>query len=524
MNKKFVLLLLIILLAACNVAGSESQIAVDGGGETAVTTSNEAESAETARPAGWSEATHSNDADPNYEVVFPEDEVLRLDITIDSENWAAMLADLTELLGEQGTGQGPGGGNAGDGNLAGLPADFQPPADGEFQPPDAGEFQPPERPAGGQGGPGGGQPGGFGGGVPGDFTSENPMWAEATITFEGNTWTHVGVRFKGNSSLSGAWSSGSLELPFKLDFDEFEDDYPEIDNQRFYGFKQLSLSNNTRDASFLRDTVTADILEDAGLASAKTSFVELYVDYGEGPVSFGLYTMIEVIDDTVVDRVFGSDDGNIYEADGTAVSLAEGTLASIPDSFQKENNEDEADWSDIEALYTVLHSDLRQSDPAAWQAELEAVFDVDTFLHWLAINTVIENWDTYGGAAHNYYLYNDLATGQLTWIPWDHNEALKSGGRSQMTLEMTAIGDNWPLIRYLLDNPDYYETYVNYVDETIHTVFEPEAMTARYEELAALIEPYAVADVGQAAFDQAIQELISHTNNRVAAAEAFLGQ
>ncbi|MBK8903243.1 MAG: CotH kinase family protein [Anaerolineaceae bacterium] len=330
------------------------------------------------------------------------------------------------------------------------------------------------------------------------------------------------MRFKGNSSLSSAWSSGSLELPFKLDFDEFEDDYPEIDNQRFYGFKQLSLSNNFRDESFLRDTVVADIMEDAGVPSAKTSFVELYVDYGEGPVSFGLYTMIEVIDDTAVERVFGSDDGNIYEADGTAVSLAEGTFASIADGFQKENNEDEADWSDIETLYTALHSDLRQSNPAAWQAQLEAVFDVDTFLHWLAINTVIENWDTYGGASHNYYLYNNPETGQLTWIPWDHNEALKSGGRSQMTLEMTAIGDEWPLIRYLLDNPDYYETYVNYVDDTSHTVFEPEAMTARYKELAALIEPYAVADVGQAAFEQAIQELITHTYNRVTAAEAFL--
>lgn len=489
--------------------------------ETAVTptpATQTDEAGDVARPAGWSAATHSNDAAPNYDVVFPEDEVLRLDITIDSENWAAMLANLTELLGEPGSGGGPGGGNFGNRPDQGAPPEgFEPPAGADAP----GDFQPP---AGGPGGGGGRPGGGFGGpgGVPGDFTSENPMWAEATITFEGNTWTHVGVRFKGNSSLSSAWSSGSLELPFKLDFDEFEDDYPEIDNQRFYGFKQLSLSNNTRDDSFLRDAVVADIMEEAGLASAKTAFVELYVDYGEGPVSFGLYTMIEVIDDTVVERVFGSNDGNIYEADGTAVSLAEGTLASIPDSFQKENNEDEADWSDIEALYAALHSDLRQSDPAAWQAALEAVFDVDTFLHWLAINTVIENWDTYGGASHNYYLYNDPATGQLTWIPWDHNEALKSGGRSQMTLAMTAIGDEWPLIRYLLDNPGYYQTYVNYVADTIYTVFAPEAMTARYEELAALIEPYAVADVGQAAFDQAIQELITHTQNRVAAAEAFL--
>ena len=81
------------------------------------------------------------------------------------------------------------------------------------------------------------------GGGGGDFTSENPMWVAATITFEGKTWTHVGVRYKGNSSLKSSWSQGTLKLPFKLDFDEFEDDFSEIDDQRFYGFKQLSLAN-----------------------------------------------------------------------------------------------------------------------------------------------------------------------------------------------------------------------------------------------------------------------------------------
>ena len=89
------------------------------------------------------------------------------------------------------------------------------------------------------------------------------------------------------------------ELPFKLDFDEYEDENPAIDNQRFYGFKQLSLSNNTNDATFMRDAVTSDILAEAGLTSAETAFYELFVDYGDGAVSFGLYTMIEVVDDTV---------------------------------------------------------------------------------------------------------------------------------------------------------------------------------------------------------------------------------
>jgi hypothetical protein len=50
--------------------------------------------------------------------------------------------------------------------------------------------------------PGGGQPG------VGDMTPVNPEWVEATVEFQGSTWSHVGVRYKGNSSLTSGWRSG----------------------------------------------------------------------------------------------------------------------------------------------------------------------------------------------------------------------------------------------------------------------------------------------------------------------------
>ena len=459
----------------------------------------------TVRLEGWREETHSKSADPNYEVVFPQDEVNTMTITIDPADWQAMLDDMTAAYGEFGTNsRGPqgGGGQVGPDNRLASPTGVGP---------------------GAPAGDGLGVPGQGGEGF-GDFTTENPIWVASDIEFEGDIWTDVGIRFKGNSSLMNAWSSGSLEMPFKLDFDEFEDENPAIDNQRFYGFKQLSLSNNLNDNTFMRDAVVSDIYEEVGIASAETAFYELIIDYGEGPVSFGLYTMIEVIDDTVVERVFGDDDGNIYEADGTAVSLAEGTFDGISTSFQKENNEDEADWSDIEALYTILHSDTRQADPAVWETDLEAVFDVDTFLQWLAINTVIENWDTYGAMTHNFYLYNNPETGLLTWIPWDHNEALTEGKRSSVTLSMENIGAEWPLISYLLADSEYYETYVNYVNETINTIFVADEMADTYQEIASLIEPYATEKVGATAFAQAVQALTDHTYARVAAAESFLAE
>ncbi len=85
-----------------------------------------------------------------------------------------MQADMVALFGGQVAeqiGASPGGGQPqrGERPQAGEGGDIQPPEG--FNPPANGE-----RPA---------MPGGGGGG---DMTSDNPMWVEATIEFEGNIW------------------------------------------------------------------------------------------------------------------------------------------------------------------------------------------------------------------------------------------------------------------------------------------------------------------------------------------------
>lgn len=515
------------------------------------------------RPAGWSEASHGSDAEPNYAVVFPQDKVNRITITIDPEQWEAMQADMTELYGEKGAG-GPGGmGGPMGGERPAAPPEgwtppegFEPPAEGEmpegFAPPEGFPqgFEPGRRPPGG--------PGGMGG----DFTTENPMWVEATVEFDGQTWTHVGVRYKGNSTLMSAWRSGSLKLPFKFDFDEWEDDYPEIKNQRFYGFKQLSLGNNAGDSTYMHDALAYDLLEEAGLPAAETAFYEVTLDYGEGPVSLGIYTVVEVIDDTVVEKVFGDDSGNLYEADGRAATLAAGVAAQIEESFQKENNED-GDWSDIEELHATLNSELRTTDPEAWMAEMEAIFDVDTFLEWLAVSAVMQHWDTYGGMNHNWYIYDNPETGQLTWISWDHDHTFEGGGgmggpmggfrpggpagqdeRAEQagqadpaaqerfmrrggpglggsSLDKADVGEEWPLIRYLLDQPEYSESYVSYMAAFMDEVFTPDELAAKVQAWGALLAPYAEA-AGDAQYAERIESLAGYFATRAGEVESFL--
>ena len=489
--------------------------------ENAAVEADEADD-EAARPDGWRDESHSNDVDPNYDIVFPQDRVNTLTISIDSADWQAMLDNMTELYGAPtGQARGGGGGNRPQGGAGGnivdrlpegceLPEGFVPGPEAVWP-----EGCQPEPRAGGQAG--GRGAGGAGGGGVNLGIEENPDYVAATIEFDGDVWTNVGVRFKGNSTLRNAWNSGSIELPFKLDFDEYEDEYPEIDNQRFYGFKQLSLSNPASDASYVRAAMAYNVMQDAGLVAPETAWYDLYVDYGEGPVSFGLYTFVEVIDDSVIETAFGDDDGNIYEGDGTGSSLAVGTFDQIPDSFQKENN-DEADYGDMEALYNALHAETRLTDSDQWREDLEAVFDVDTFLKWLALNSTIVNWDTYGQAAHNFYLYHNPENDLLTWIGWDYNESLQAGRRGTATLGMTEVTDAWPLIRYMLDQPTYYEQYRAYVAEVAAGAFAADKVEAQLSAWETMLTPF-VADA--AAFSSQIDTITTFVNARQAAVEAF---
>ncbi len=422
----------------------------------------------------WTEETHSNTADPNYELVFDHGEVVRFDIVIDPDDWSDMQADLDANLGSTG------------------------------------------------GRPGGGMPG------PGATSDYTPIWVPCSFFFNDTEWYHVGIRYKGNSSLRSSYQMGIEKLSLKLDFDEYEDDYPEITNQRFYGFRQLNLKNNYDDASLVREKVGADLFREFGLASSKTAFCVVYVDHGSGPIYYGVYTLVEEVDDTVLDGQFERGGGNLYKPDGLAASFAAGSYNES--QIEKKNNEELGNYSDVYALYTAINSADRTSDSESWKAELNVCFDVETFLRWLASNTAMQNWDTYGIMTHNYYLYNNPVNGLLTWIPWDNNEALQEGKQGgALSLSLGEVGSNWPLIRYLVDVDEYIPIYKNYLLEFKEGVFAPERMTTLYSNYQTLLQEYAYAENSpytfirsDAAFDAAIEELKQHVQARASAVQSYL--
>ncbi len=530
-------------------------------------------SAQTAeRPAGWTTESHGNRVPANYDIVLPDDRINEIYITFSPEAWAAEEADMVEIYGERGAGDGRGNGGPG-GRGYGLPSqpnltDLAAQLDRSEETVQAAIALLPDfnavaealeidaeqlievlgLPAGGRPPAGAGRGGGQGGpGQPGGGPRQrNPIWVPVTVEFGGQTWWQVGFRYKGNTALSMSWGDNATALPFKLDFDEFEDDNPELDNQRFYGFKQLGFGNNFGDPSLQREKVAADVFRAAGVPAAETAFYSVYIDNGDGDgfQPWGFYTAVELPDDTLIETQFADDDGNMYKPSGGGAAFAEGSFTE--ESFPKRTNRD-SDFADVLALFDALHDETRSSDPFAWREELESVFDVERFLRWLATNRFVQKKDTYGTMAKDFYLYADSASGQLVWIPWDNNEAMDDGsqgpgpgrrgpggpgsgagpgGQSAWTFSLEEItAEVWPLIGFLVEDKVYGARYLELIQTVSSDVFAPETMTAIYEANYLMLAAYIQENDNTEDLDElrdATDKLVAHVNERAGAVEEFL--
>jgi spore coat protein H len=460
----------------------------------------------------WSEESHGKSAVPDYERLFPADRVLELRLTIAPEDWQGMLDDMTDMAGEFGQGGPDGGGlvlpeaaraacadlreadacsyvDADQGIFEGecragpnseellcIPSGL---ADGMLPPPDGGPLPP---------GLGNEQPIGD----DAEFLPRTPIWRPCNVEFEGRAWRMVGVRFKGNSTLLNSWQRGSYKLPLRLRFDKFEDAPGAVADQRFFGFQSLSFTNNSSDPSFAREVLAGELLREAGNPAARTALVRVVVDRGEGATYFGLYTMVEVPDDPLLDSQLGGSGGNLYKPHGSAARFT----TFDPKAFEKQSNEKAADYTDVERAIAALNAD--RSDAAAYRTELERYLDVQGFLRWLATNTIMGNWDVYGEIAHNYYLYGAPADqGRLHWIPWDHDLAFGSGTGPVTSVLHDQVQANWPLIRFLLDDDEYRRDYVAHARAVLDTAFAPGKLEARARELHTLVEPHVLGPAGE---------------------------
>ncbi len=145
---------------------------------------------------------------------------------------------------------------------------------------------------------------------------------------------------------------------------------------------------------------------------------------------------------------------------------------------------------------------------------------------------MLQNWDTYGRMTHNFFLYNDPQSKKIVWIPWDNNEALqrgKMGGALNLDFSNLSKNGQWPLIEYLILNPNYKTRFDTYVAESIEEEFNSEKLISTYEFYFSLLYDSAIKEKSgftflnsSGDFLNAITELKSHVEDRNIIAKDYL--
>jgi spore coat protein H len=374
---------------------------------------------------------------PNYEWVFPEEEVRTLVISIGKKNWDAIQKDMEYRTTRK------------FGSSTVIPGMIAPKADGTF---DA---------------------------VPGD-----PIFVEANIEQNGIQWKNVGFRLKGNASLSGSWRSGIYKLRFKLQFDEFENKYPNIKNQRFYGFREISFAPSYGDNTFMKEKLLSTLFRENGVMACKIAYYKIFIDFGEGNKYCGIYQGIESVEEHLVQNQKNEIVGNVYKPESNFTQFSE-------TQFEKQNNKNLSNFRDIKELVKHLNDASRNTEKQQWRQQLEKIFDVKEFLRYLAVNNTVGNWDTYGQVPHNSYLVN--INNKLHWIPYDLNLSfqLKGGNnRTALSMDMKEVGTQWPLIKNIIEDPEYYAYYKNAVKEFLERSFNNAKIEKYLSSHKAVLTPH----------------------------------
>ena len=135
-------------------------------------------------------------------------------------------------------------------------------------------------------------------------TASAEEYTACDVTIDGERFSNVAIRAKGNTSLSSVSSLGSERYSFKLEFDHF------AKGMTYHGLDKISLNNLIQDATMMKDYLAYTLMRRMGVPSPLCSYVQINVN-GE---AWGLYLAVEGVEDAFMDRN-GMTKGELYKPD-----------------------------------------------------------------------------------------------------------------------------------------------------------------------------------------------------------------
>lgn len=219
-------------------------------------------------------------------------------------------------------------------------------------------------------------------------------YVEGGVTFAEGTFSDVGVRLK---AYVGSSRTIDQKCGFKIDLNRYAD-------HSWHGLKTVTLNNMVQDYTYIHEALAYQFYRAAGVPAPRTVYAHVYVN----DEYYGLYLLVETIDDTFLARWYADNSGAMYEG-AYGVDLFDGSEYS----FDYDEGANYYDRSDLTVLINVL--DEGSSDAAL--ADLEQVADLDEMLRNMAVEALIWHWDGYT-TRNNYRLYHDPVSDRFQILPW----------------------------------------------------------------------------------------------------------
>ena len=310
-------------------------------------------------------------------------------------------------------------------------------------------------------------------------TCENEEYAACSVVIDGEAYKNVGIRAKGNTSLSTVSAMGSDRYSFKIEFDQYDG------GKTYHGLDKLCLNNIIQDNTYMKDYLTYQMMGAFGVNAPLCSYAFITVNGQD----WGLYLAVEGVEDSFLQRNYGREHGELYKPDSMdfgggrgngrdfvmediggqegfqPAGLPEGGSFSPPSLPEEGASAPPAPPEDAAAAYSggpgrgggfggMGSSDVKlqytDDDPDSYSnifsnaktdisegdqvrliqalkalnggTEIPNAVDVEKVLRYFVVHNYVVNGDSYTGSmVHNYYLYE--GEGRLSMIPWDYNLA-----------------------------------------------------------------------------------------------------
>lgn len=130
----------------------------------------------------------------------------------------------------------------------------------------------------------------------------------------GLVYENVAIRGKGNTSLTQVEQYGNSRYSFKVEFDHYDNAL------NYYGLDKLSLNNLIQDNTMLKDYLCYQLMGSFGVDAPQCSFVYITVN-GE---DWGLYLAVEGVEESFLQRNYGSSYGELYKPDSQSMGGGRG--------------------------------------------------------------------------------------------------------------------------------------------------------------------------------------------------------